>query len=151
MKKKLSHSILSFPTSFEHRLVFEGGIFKNKKLQKLREFISFILRQMFDIVTTTILTSLWMAAFFNNDLVKMYFLLILYSDCFMKLLHSFLFFCLFIFLFFNFLIHFFYLSLILRINFFLIFLFDKMSFYFSRIFGVMLIAEKQFFQVFGNF
>ena len=58
MKKKVSHSILSFPTSFEHWLVFEGGIFKNKKLQKLREFISFILRQMFDVVTTTILTSL---------------------------------------------------------------------------------------------
>ena len=57
-KKKLSHSILYFPTSFEHRLVFEGGIFKNKKLQKLREFISFILSQMFDVVTTTILTSL---------------------------------------------------------------------------------------------
>ena len=36
-KKKLSHSILYFPTSFEHRPVFEGGIFKNKKLQKLRE------------------------------------------------------------------------------------------------------------------
>ena len=55
-KKKLSHSILYFPTSFEHRPVFEGGIFKNKKLQKLREFISFVLRQMFDVVTTTILT-----------------------------------------------------------------------------------------------
>ena len=28
-KKKLSHSIIYFPTSFEHRLFFEGGIFKN--------------------------------------------------------------------------------------------------------------------------
>ena len=28
-KKKLSHSILYFPTSFEHQPVFKGGIFKN--------------------------------------------------------------------------------------------------------------------------
>ena len=29
LKKKLSHSILYFPTSFEHRLVFEGVYLKN--------------------------------------------------------------------------------------------------------------------------
>ena len=31
MKKKLSHSILYFPTSFEHRPVFEGVYLKIEK------------------------------------------------------------------------------------------------------------------------
>ena len=37
-KKKLSHSILYFPTSFEHRPVFEGGIFKNTYLYHYSEY-----------------------------------------------------------------------------------------------------------------
>ena len=43
MKKEIKPFDIIFPTSFEQRPVFEGGIFKNKKLKKLREFISFIL------------------------------------------------------------------------------------------------------------
>ena len=41
MKKEIK-PLDAFLTSFEHRPVFEGGIFKNKKFQRLREFMFYI-------------------------------------------------------------------------------------------------------------